>query len=40
MRIERHDHRRDAELPGPLHGVADDVLMSTMDTVEDTDGDH
>src|SRR5262249_55895342 len=40
MRIERDHHRGDAGLPGPLDRVGDDLLVSTVDTVEDPDGHH
>ena len=40
VRVEGHHHRLHAELPGPLHGVPDDRLVSAVHAVEDADGDH
>ena len=40
VRVEGHDHRRDAEFSGPVDGVPDDLLVPPVDAVEDADGDH
>ena len=39
VRVERHHHRLHAQLPGPLHGVPDDLLVPPVHAVEDADGD-
>jgi hypothetical protein len=39
MRVEGHQHARNAHLPGACNGVVDQLDMTAVQPVEDTDGD-